>query len=393
MKPRILHCVYSGLGGHGAVLFTLLNERMRDAYDHFVLFFGVEELREEYAEECLRLGVPFTAIRKTGRMSVSAYKQVLAEINRFRPDVVFVNGTPLAVPILIARLMYRARWGVVVRETQANHLKTRLEWIGSHFAARLADAVVFLTEEHKGEVERRTGRLPRERAQVIPNGINTEEFTVRQRPPSDDVTIGMVSRLVPIKDHLTLIEAIRVLVVERAHTGLKLFIAGEGPTRQALEDRVAQARLQNHVSFPGLLSKDGIVELLGKADLYVHCTFGETMSNSILQAMACGLPIVASDVRGVSNMIRRGEDGLLVPAGQVGPLADALESLIKSVEARRKLGDNARARAVAEFSRQRMVEEYRDLWAGVARSRERPSAPVRPSTESEPPERFEGTKR
>ena len=369
MKKRILHCAYSGLGGHAAVLFTLLDERSREEFDHFILFFGVEDLCEDYAETCRRLKIPFAFVKKRGRVDVRGHRAVLRHIRTVRPDVVMINGSPLATPILAARALFGGRWSVVLRETQANHLKTRQEWLGSYLAARYADAVVYLTEEYRAEVEERF-RRPRRRgpALVIPNGVDTSEYEAKGPSESGRVRLAMVSRLVPIKDHATLIEAVRMLVQERGHADLELHIAGDGPMLAGLRERAAAADLEGVVVFRGLLTRRGVIELLREADIYVHCTFGETMSNSILQAMAAQLPVVASDVRGVSNMIRPGEDGILVPVAEAEPLADALETLIRSPEARREMGANARRRILAELSQERMVDDYTDLMARIGGS-------------------------
>lgn len=369
VKKRVLHCAYSGLGGHAAVLFTLLSERMREEFEHFVVFFGVEDLCEDYARTCTRLGVPFVFIKKKGRIALQPHREVLRKIAEFGPDVIMINGTPLAIPILSARRLQGHDWSVVVRESQPNHQKTLAEWIGSYMAARSADAVVYLTKEYRDEVEARI-KLPvqrRGRACVIPNGVDMTDYDHRA-PAREPATlrIAMVSRLVPLKNHSALIDAVRILIFERKHNNLEVLLAGDGPTRAELEQRAVAAGLKGVVTFTGTLGKVEVIDLLRKVDIYAHCTFGEGMSNSILQAMASGLPIVASDVRGVSNMLRNGTDALLVPVDNAEALADALETLIRSPGLRSMLGGNARRRVEEELSQQRVVEEYRNLFMQFA---------------------------
>lgn len=366
-RKRILHCAYSGMGGHAAVLFTLLNEIRGDEFDHFVLFFGIEDLREEFARSCDQLGVPFAYVKKNGRIAIRSHRRVMDCIRTFRPDVIMINGTSLAIPILGARLLRRHDWAVVLRETQANHLKTRIEWVGSYCAAWFADAVVYLTEEYRSDVQDRIKRPSSStRAHVIPNGVSLEGYGTETDLPPHPPTLAMVSRLVPIKDHVTLIEATRILVIERSHSGLKLYIVGDGPTAAHLRFVAQRAGLQDAVVLTGLLDSNEVTSLLQKVHIYVHCTFGETMSNSILQAMAASLPVVASDVKGVANLIRHGIDGLLVPVTDAVALADAIEDLIQSPETRRRLGSNARLRVEAEFSRPHVVARYRALFKELA---------------------------
>jgi L-malate glycosyltransferase len=370
-KARVLHCAYSGLGGHAAVLFSLLSAELCNEFDHFVLFFGVEDLREEYAEACMRLGVPFAFVKKRGRLALRSHGAVIRIIGEVKPDVVMVNGTPLAIPILGIRSLHRSPWAVVVRETQANHLKTLQEWVGSYLAARVADVVVYLTPEYRAEVEERLGIALRRggRVRVIPNGVETEEYVPRLDHASDEFRLAMVSRIVPIKDHPTLIEAVRLLVRERNRSNLRLFIAGDGPSLPDLRARAAAAGIADHIVFTGTLSGFAVTELLRKVDVYVHCTFGETMSNSILQAMAAGVPVVASDVDGVSNLIRDSTDGMLVPVEDAAALAGVLDTLIRDPATRDALGRAAHERVGRELSRQRMVADYTALFAQLAAER------------------------
>jgi glycosyltransferase involved in cell wall biosynthesis len=367
VRPKVLHCVYSGLGGHAAVLFTLLDERMRAEFDHFVLFFGVEDLRDDYARSCTRLGIPFAFVRKRGRIALRSHHEVLRTIGRFNPDLVMINGTPLAIPILGSRLLRRQQWSVVVRESQTNDYKTRAEWFGSLTAACCSDAVVYLTEEYRADIQRRfrVSRRFNARARVIPNGVDLDRYGARRAAEPGITRLAMVGRLVPLKNHSALIDAMAILVNEKNCAGLRLTIAGDGPELADLQRRTASQGLADVISFSGPLSGSDVADLLSDVDIYVHCTFAEAMSNSILQAMASELPIVASNVKGVSNILRHGEDAILVPVDNPVALADALEKLVRRPDMRRSLGQRARQRADEEFSQLRVAEEYRRLFRSL----------------------------
>jgi L-malate glycosyltransferase len=368
-RRSVLHCVFSGLGGPAAVLFALLTESNSRQLDHFVVFFGVEDLRPDYAERCRELGVPFIFIRKRGRLALRSHVRLLRAIRMFDPDVVMINGSALAIPLLLWRAVCRGSWGAVVRETQANHLKSKTEWVGSYVAAWLADGVSYLTAEYRAQIDA-SMKLPLRRrgtAHVIANGVAVgplPDFEAREARST--LTLSMVSRIVPIKDHTTLLEAMRLLVHDRGHHGLKLQIAGDGPMLPNLEMQAAAAHLTDVVTFTGTIDSAGVETLLRASDVYVHCTLGETMSNSILQAMAAGLPVVASAVDGVSNMIRDGVDGILVPAQNASALADSVELLINSPMRRRALGEAAWMRAQAEYSSESMAARYAALFETVA---------------------------
>lgn len=363
MKRRVLHCVYSGLGGHAAVLFTMLDSQMRADFDHHVLFFGIEDLCLGYGARCAELGIPFTYVKKSGRLALASHAKILTLIANVRPDVLMIHGTTLAIPLLLARRLIRGRWAVVVRESQSNQYKSTAQWLGSFLSVHLADAVVYLTREYALEVRNRI-RFPGHfrRTMVIPNGVALPDVVSSVQDSPGPLRLAMVSRLVPLKDHGTLIEAMRTLVADRGHS-LHLTIAGDGPTRGALEDRVERAGLDDVVAFVGTLSHEQVMSLLSRTDIYVHCTYGEGMSNSILQAMASCLPIVASDVMGVSNMVVDGEECLLVPVEDVEALVSAIEVLIESPDLRYSIGAKAHARVDAELSQARVGADYRALFA------------------------------
>jgi len=369
-RKKILHCAYSGLGGHAAVLFELLRAKRSDEFEHFVLFYGIEDLCPEYAEACEQLGVAYKFIKKKKGLSPASNWQAIQTTRKFNPDVVMVNGTSLVLPLAIARSMTWQRWKILVRETQANHLKSKKEWIGSFASAQFADIVVYLTKAYQGEIDRRL-KMPfrrwRASAHIVPNGIDAAS-SMPERVEPQIPTIVMASRLVPIKDHVTLLEAIQILTQNRELTA-RFVIAGDGPTSDDLK-RIANERgIDGCVEFPGMLSKTEVNKLLRDSHVYVHCTFGETMSNSILQAMASGLPIVASEVKGVTNTLRHNEDAILVPVEHATRLADALQSLIHSMELREKLGTAAWQRAKSEFSRETMATRYFELFDNLAGSR------------------------
>jgi glycosyltransferase involved in cell wall biosynthesis len=372
MKKRILHCAYSGLGGHASVLFTLLDETMRERFDHSVLFFGVEPLCADYEERCVRLGLPFQYVATQGGFDPHALSSVFRYLRGVEPDIVMIHGTALGIPILAARAMLRHRWSVVVRECQPNHQKSRGHWAGSYFAVRLADAVVYLTEEYRTEVLAQLRfKDHRNRTHVIPNAVELADYMVQGPRASYPVTLAMISRLVPLKDHSTLISAVRLLVEERGHSDIRLYIAGDGPLLGELKTLTDSMGLQDYITFTGLLGNADVIALLEQTDIYVHCTLGEAMSNSILGAMAAGLPIVASNVDGVRNNLRNGEDGLLIPARDPQACADAVESLIRDPDRRHALGSAARHRIVSEFSREIVVGRYLEIFTQLASRRPR----------------------
>ena len=148
----------------------------------------------------------------------------------------------------------------------------------------------------------------------------------------------------------------------------RLEIAGDGTTRQSLEAEIARRGLQDRVILHGTLSAEGVRNLLRTLDIYVHATFGETMSNSIMQAMSVGLPVIASAVSGVTNMVTPSV-GLLYPSRDVQLLQSAISGLLDDPEGARKLGADARAHALRNFDAKSPARAYEDLTEKLFRVR------------------------
>jgi L-malate glycosyltransferase len=322
---------------------------------------------------CRRVDVPYRMVRKRRGPDLGAYASAARHIRKAQPDIVMAHGTALVPPLLLLRAAGRLTARVLVRESQANHLKTRREWAASAFARMKADMLVYLSDEYRREIDARLPRPARGPVAIIPNGIDTE--AIIPCPPREVPSVlSMVGRLVAIKDHPSLIEALRMLRDSGVGSGLRLNVVGEGPTGEALKAQARLAGVTEVVDFTGGLNRSEVLAVLQRTDIYVHSTFGETMSNSILEAMAAGLPIVASDVPGVSNLIRHEEDGLIVPPGNPAALATAIRRLLDSPMLRQELGRRARERVEVEFSRRVMVERYTDAWHSLVRTGENPAA-------------------
>jgi sugar transferase (PEP-CTERM/EpsH1 system associated) len=212
---------------------------------------------------------------------------------------------------------------------------------------------------------------------VIPNGIDTERFRPlgdvrlaarRQNLGAgpDTLVIGTVGRLDPIKDHRTLFQAVELLLA----LGLPvlLVIVGDGPERKTLEAEIeARNWLAGRTVFVGETSD--IVSQLNSFDIFVLPSLAEGMSNALMEAMAVGLPCVATRVGGNPELIEEGSSGLLFEAGDPKTLASHLRALTSNAWHRRELGANARRRIEDCFTLHRMLNNYTRLYEEALSSR------------------------
>jgi glycosyltransferase involved in cell wall biosynthesis len=214
----------------------------------------------------------------------------------------------------------------------------------------------------------------RERAAVIPYGVDTETFApARERGsawrrrlgiPDDATVVLSVGRMVTKKGYQVLLPALPELL--QRHGGLHVVLAGSGDRLE--EFRRAAAAWSDRVHLPGAVLRDTLPDLYRAADLFVlpavHDAKGNVdgLPNVILEAMASGLPVVASGISGIPLAVGDGSEGLLVPEGQAEPLTGALETLLADPGRRSALGAAARAKAVRELTWEAVASRYRETY-------------------------------
>ena len=290
-------------------------------------------------------------------------------LRRERPDIVHTHawGT-LLEGLAAARL---ARVPVVVHgEHGTLQLGTRQIAVQRR-AWRYADQLLSVSSRLAERMVRDVG-IPLESVRVIRNGVDLSRFgdtrsaAVRRTfgvPDEGSVVIGAVGRLVPVKDHETLIDAVDLL--RRNGSPVHAVIAGDGPLTGALQARIASRGLERFVRLLG--HRSDVEAVLAGLDVFVQSSTSEGMSNTILEAMAAGLPVVATRVGGADEMVAEGVTGLLVPASNPGEMAGALARLIGDRTTREEMGHAGRQRAVSEFSLQTMIERYQLLYCDLAK--------------------------
>lgn len=298
---------------------------------------------------------------------------VWREIRRFGPDVVHthlihadlhvqiparVAGVPTVSSVHSAHGFFREQpWHTLVRGAHA--LAARTIAISDHVAWFLSEA-----------------RLCRPDAiRVVRYGIDASSWPLsdneRQRARAQlglapaEVAVGIASRLVPGKGHDLAIDA--VMAAREREPRLRLLVAGDGPLRAALEQRVGGAG--DGVRLLGFV--DGIRDFMGACDAFLFPTepwWGEGFGLAALEAMAVGLPMVATPVGAMPELILEGETGFLVHPRDPREMCEALVALASRDELRRELGRRARERVEREFSLERMCERTLAVYREVAGS-------------------------
>lgn len=224
---------------------------------------------------------------------------------------------------------------------------------------------IICVSEYDRQVAVRFGVASPEKLVVIPNGLETEPFRSatdkrklrRQLGMNEsEGLITMVGRLAPPKDFETLIAAWEDLRV----SGWKIWIVGEGPLRPRLENIIQAKGLRHEIMLVG--ERYDVPTVLQASDIFVLSSRWEGMPLTIIEAMLAGLPVIATRVGGVPELVAEGTTGLLVPLRDPLALRDALAQLIVSEESRRLFGERGRQRALQQFTVERMIHRVRALY-------------------------------
>jgi sugar transferase (PEP-CTERM/EpsH1 system associated) len=218
-------------------------------------------------------------------------------------------------------------------------------------------------------------RIPAAKTLFIKNGVDTDKYAPGGAPAADapfqlgDIVIGTVARIQDVKNHRALVDAFAQLRSRLPGLAprLKLAIVGDGPLLPAVREQVARLGLEGVVWMPG--ARADIAAVLHTFSVFALPSLAEGTPVSMLEAMACGLPVVASRVGGIPEVVDEGVQGLLVPVGDVDALTAALARYAQDADLRDHHGRAARARVEDRFSLRAMVAAYGALYDGLCRNK------------------------
>jgi L-malate glycosyltransferase len=320
-------------------------------------------------ESRLRKDVQLVHVPKREGNDPMAVLRLALLLRRDRPHIVHThNWSTLVEGMLAAKI---ARVPIIVH---SEHGTVRKEWLPQIYAQRIswrcADRVLAVSESLKQHLVREIG-FPAQRIISIQNGVDTDRFQPNGERmalreglgwPARGFIIGSVGRLVPVKNYATLLRA-AARVASRVPQ-LTLALVGDGPLDGELKTLAEQLGIADRVSFLGY--RDDVPNLLNAMDIFVLPSLREGMPNAVLEAMACGLPVIASEVGGASEIVRDRENGLLVCPTDVEQLSQHLYQLALSPERCRAMGIAGRRCIEREFKMEHMVNKYTNLYLALA---------------------------
>ena len=150
---KILHVLYSGMGGHGNVFFSMVTADTTQVFEYEALFNGIEDVRTEYTERCKAQNIKWSFVKKRSGLDMGFYKNLVVSVKRSDADIIFLHGSTHVLWARLGIMLGQKKRRLIVRETQANHLKTKQDWLWLMFAMVLANKLVILSEAYRHEIQ------------------------------------------------------------------------------------------------------------------------------------------------------------------------------------------------------------------------------------------------
>jgi glycosyltransferase involved in cell wall biosynthesis len=358
---RVLHVINSLVaGGAERLLSDLLPALAGLGVECEVL--ALDERGDAFSPALRAAGIEVRFARAGGASPYSPARllDIGREIRRFRPDIVHSHLGPSFHWCALASLaLRRPRYLTTEHASENRRMRMPLLRGFERFCYGRYDRVAAVSRESAEAIADWLG-LGSERFAVIPNGIPLARFAAPAAPAEDvkralrgRLGVAMVARLVPPKDHATALAALALLPDEYC-----LVLAGEGPEREAIEAEAERLNVTERCLLLG--SRADVPAVLAACRVYLQSSKVEGFGIAALEAMAAGLPVVASEARGLGELVRGA--GLLFPVGDAGTCARAIQRIVAEPALAKRLVEAGRARA-AEYSIERCAGAYAALYA------------------------------
>jgi glycosyltransferase involved in cell wall biosynthesis len=352
---RIAHVsLQLDVGGMEKLLVEFARCADRERFDlQFISLGG----RGAVADQIESFGWPVVALGEPSGLRPALVLRLAEQFRRLRPDVVHTHNTKPLMYAAPAASLARVRRLVHTRHGQ-RFGSSRRETTAFRWAARIADRVVCVSDD-SARLSVQEG-LRRDCVVIVKNGIDLSRFSYSGCYSKGPAI--MVGRLSPEKDVETLVRA--AAIARAADPSFELEIVGGGSCLNSLRSLAAELGLERQVRFLG--ERSDVPALLARAGLFVLPSLTEGISLTLLEAMARGLPVVATRVGGNPEVVVDAETGLLVTPKAPAELAGAMLRLRSSPAEARRMGAAGRRRVEEHFDVRRMVADYESVYAAVA---------------------------
>ena len=389
-RPLVMHVVYRfDVGGLENGVVNLINHMPAERFRHAVV--ALTDCSEAFCRRVRRNDVRFISLHKPPGHGAKLYPRLYRLFRELRPAIVHTRNLAAlesVVPAWAAGVPARVHgehgWDV----SDPGGTLRKFQWLRRAYSP-FVSRYVALSGHIESYLVERVGIAP-QRVERICNGVDTTRFVpasalasvVRSAAASagqgvridlagspfgaEHVVVGTVGRLQTVKDQVNLVRAVAIARGQgEAGARLRLVIAGDGPQRAEVEAEIAATGIGDITWLAG--ERSDVPEVMRSLDVFALPSRAEGISNTILEAMASGLPVVATEVGGNAELVAAGETGLLVPAEDPQRMAEALLRYTADAALRQNHGAAGRQRVECNFSIDNMVMRYTQLYESLLR--------------------------
>lgn len=353
-KIKVVHILYSFSTGGMEKGIASLVQATKGEFEHIIICIN----RTGRSEELLPVETQVISMGKSAGNSIGFIVKLAKVLKKLNPDVVHTRNWGGLDGVLAARLAGISAivhgehgWGVI----DPMGLKMKRVLIRRFVSVMIKEYTC--VSKQMVQWLRNDIRVKKTVTQIY-NGVDFERYSPSKPTATNSgVIIGVVGRLDPIKDHPTLFKAFQV--VRKKISDVELLVIGDGPEREKLEKIAGKG-----ITFLG--NRRDVPELMKSMDVFVLPSLNEGISNTILEAMATAVPVIATNVGGNPELVKDGISGRLFEVGDSEGLANIILDYCWNIDKRQSHGVNARKTVLKNFSIDKMVDQYTRVWQRVS---------------------------
>lgn len=346
-------------------MVNLINGFPPGRYRHVIVC--LDDYDADFLKRVHDPNIEIHALHKRPGQDLRVWLRMWRLLRRLRPDILHTrNFVSLELQLLALLAGVRGRvhgeHGWDVQDIDGTKRKYR---VARRLLACCVSRFIALSQDLRRYLVEDVGITSRKVIQIY-NGVDVEKFYPASRAAGASIVIGTVGRMKAVKNQTFLCQAFIELLQRRTDLKgkIRLRLVGDGPLRESCAALLNAAGLTESADLIGDSAQ--VAEQLREMDIFVLPSLAEGISNTILEAMASGLPVIATAVGGNPELIEPGRTGLLIACGDVSALSSALEAYVEDRELRHAHGKQARAAVTARFSLPRMIAAYDEIYRELA---------------------------
>jgi len=354
------------ISGPARQLFQLIKLIDGSRFDISIASTVTTDDKSEFIREIEKLGIPFEKLPQSSIVDPAPIKTVSSLIRNKHFNIMQSHGYKSAFIAFFARYFVKVPWVAFLHGHTTENLKVRLYHALEFKLVKHADRIITVSQEMRDRLVSRG--LPAEKTIAIQNSFDPEQFAaffaeenLREKfgIASDEKLIGVIGRFSSEKGVDVFLKALKLLT--QADKQVKAILIGEGPMENELRNYCLTQQISDRVIFAGY--QQNIAEFYPILDLMVLPSRSEGLPNVALEALYFGVPVVATDVGGTSEVIINGKTGLLVPSEAVELMQAAILKLLTDTELRHHVIEQGKQHLVTNFSPQSRVQKIERIYS------------------------------